>query len=202
MNCAICPDGTQCPFVSLFLDVLSFQLITSSRCLIKAHNTGSLASLTRYSMTFFGRRLLGWLKVVRSGLFFAQNYYKWSIFIPISSCFANYVFSLRSIVENTYNKPVIVANLHKILVDWWILNIHTSVLTQIPTQITNFKPLLHSSSATAPSRTTHILLADGMAFWPFLPLHHSDVFRSVSSSTKNRHKLSGQPYTYVKVSNI
>jgi len=56
-------------------------------CLVKAHNTRSLSNLTRHRAwpfldedlfwmkTFFGRRLLGWLKVVHSAfpkIFFAQ----------------------------------------------------------------------------------------------------------------------------------
>jgi len=57
---AHCPDETQCPFDSLFLNVFvqllsSIRLIgnnislnLSFRCLVKVHNTGSLSNPTRH----------------------------------------------------------------------------------------------------------------------------------------------------------
>jgi len=97
---AHCPDEIRCPSDSLFLDVFVCQLLSSirlignntslnlsSRCLIKAHNTGSLSNPTRHRAwpSLDEDRLLGWLKMIHSAfpkIFFAQHYCKWSIFLP------------------------------------------------------------------------------------------------------------------------
>ena len=83
-----------------------FLFFLSSRCLLKAHNTGSFSNPTRHRAwpSLNEDRLLGWLKVVHSvfpKIFFSQYYCKWSIF-HLPSLLASKMVSPRCVYRASH----------------------------------------------------------------------------------------------------